>query len=66
MGTAVGTLLSTHTWITATLEISPNAPSVLGQDNMSEVVSLSAHDERRAYYATQYRIMESRTSSKRR
>ena len=63
MGTvAVGTLLSTpYFGSTATLEISPNAPSVLGQDNMSEVVSLSAHDERRAYYATQYRIMESRT-----
>jgi succinoglycan biosynthesis transport protein ExoP len=63
MGTvAVGTLLSTPFFgSTATLEISPNAPSVLGQDNMSEVVSLSAHDERRAYYATQYRIMESRT-----
>jgi capsular exopolysaccharide synthesis family protein len=63
MGTvAVGTLLSTPFFgSTATLEISPNTPSVLGQDNLSEVVSLSASDERRAYYATQYRVMQSRT-----
>jgi len=63
MGTvAIGTLLSTpYFGSTATLEISPNTPSVLGQDNLSEVVSLSASDERRAYYATQYRIMQSRS-----
>ena len=63
MGTvAIGTLLSTPYFAsTATLEISPNNPSVLGHDNMSEVVGLSAQDERRAYYATQYRIMQSRT-----
>lgn len=63
MGTvAIGTLLSTPYYgSTATLEISPNTPSVLGQDNLSEVVSLSASDERRAYYATQYHIMQSRS-----
>ena len=63
MGTvAIGTLLSTPFFgSTATLEISPNTPSVLGQDNLSEVVSLSASDERRAYYATQYRVMQSRS-----
>ena len=63
MGTvAIGTVLSTPYYgAAATLEISPTTPSVLGQDNMSEVVSLSASDERRAYYATQYHIMQSRT-----
>ena len=63
MGTVtIGTLLSTSYYgATATLEISPNTPSVLGQDNLSEVVSLSASDERRAYYATQYHIMKSRS-----
>jgi len=63
MGTvAIGTLLSTPYYgSSATIEISPNSPSVLGQDDLSEVVSLSAVDERRAYYATQYRIMGSRS-----
>ena len=63
MGTvAVGTLFSTpYFGSKATLEISPNTPSVLGEDNLSEVVKLSAQDERRAYYATQYRIMQSRS-----
>jgi len=63
MGTvAIGTMLSTPFYgSTATLEISPNTSSVLGRDNLSEVVSLSAQDERRAYYATQYRIMQSRS-----
>ena len=63
MGTVtIGTMLSTpYFGSTATLEISPNTSSVLGRDNLSEVVSLSAQDERRAYYATQYRIMQSRS-----
>ena len=58
----IATLLATpYFGSTATLEISPNTPSILGGDNISDVVSLNASDERRAYYATQYRILQSRT-----
>jgi len=59
---AVGTMASTPFYAsTATLEISPKTPTVLSGDNVSEVVSLTASDERRAYYATQYRILQSRS-----
>jgi succinoglycan biosynthesis transport protein ExoP len=59
---AIATLVATpYFGSTATLEISPNTPSILGGDNISDVVSLSASDERRAYYATQYRVLQSRT-----
>ncbi len=59
---AVGTMASTPYFAsTATLEISPNTPTVLSGDNVSEVVTLNASDERRAYYATQYRILQSRS-----
>jgi capsular exopolysaccharide synthesis family protein len=58
----VGTMASTPYYgSTATLEISPKTPTVLAGDSVSEVVSLTASDERRAYYATQYRILQSRT-----
>ena len=46
---------------TATLEIQPKAPSVLNMQEVSEVVDVSTPDERRAYYATQYSIIQSRT-----
>lgn len=46
---------------TATLEIRPKAPSVLNMQEVSEVVDVSTPDERRAYYATQYSIIQSRT-----
>jgi succinoglycan biosynthesis transport protein ExoP len=59
---AIGTMASTPYYgSTATLEISPKTPTVLTGDSVSEVVSLTASDERRAYYATQYRILQSRT-----
>jgi succinoglycan biosynthesis transport protein ExoP len=58
----VGTMASTPYYAsTATLEISPKTPTVLSGDSVSEVVSLTSSDERRAYYATQYRILQSRT-----
>ena len=63
MGTvAIGTMLSTPFYAaSATIEISPNSPSILGQDELSEVAGLLQVDERRAYYATQYRIIGSRS-----
>ncbi len=59
---AVATILATpYFGSTATLEISPSTPSILGSESVADVASLDAYDTRRAYYATQYRIMQSRT-----
>jgi polysaccharide biosynthesis transport protein len=57
----IGTLVSTPFYRSAaTVEISPNAPTVMGNKEDNGVVSVDAQDERHAYYATQYRILESR------
>ena len=58
----VVSLISTRYYqSTATLEIQPKAPSVLNMQEVSQVVDVSTPDERRAYYATQYSIVQSRT-----
>lgn len=58
----VVSLISTRYYqATATLEILPKAPTVLNMEEVSEVVDVATPDERRAYYATQYSIIQSRT-----
>lgn len=46
---------------TATIEIRPQAPTVLDVEQVSQLVNIANPDERRAYYATQYLILTSRT-----
>ncbi|HJN74398.1 MAG TPA: polysaccharide biosynthesis tyrosine autokinase [Myxococcota bacterium] len=58
----VGTLVMTEYYsATATLEINPKAPMILPVEDAGELVSVRTNDERHAYYATQYRILRSRT-----
>ena len=58
----VGTLAMTEYFSsTATIEIAPKAPMILPVEDASELVSIKTNDERHAYYATQYRILKSRT-----
>jgi polysaccharide biosynthesis transport protein len=60
---AVGTLLSTPYYSSsAIIEIASQAPTVLDVEEVSDVVSYRSADERRAYYATQYRIISSRST----
>lgn len=60
--TAVGTALSTPYYAArATIEISPDQPSVMDMEQVNEVVAYQGGSERRAYYTTQYRIIQSRT-----
>ena len=57
----IGTMVSTPFYRSAaTVEISPNAPTVMGNKEDNGVVSVDTQDERSAYYRTQYRILESR------
>ncbi len=58
----IGTLLSDKYYsATAVLEIQPKAPVVFDVAEVSEMVSTSTAVEMRAYYGTQYRILQSRT-----
>lgn len=58
----MGTLAMTKYYAaTATIEIAPKAPMILPVEDASELVSIKTNDERHAYYATQYRILRSRT-----
>jgi len=58
----VGTLVMTEYYsATATIEINPKAPMILPVEDAGELVSVRTNDERHAYYATQYRILRSRT-----
>ena len=58
----VGTLVMTKYYsATATIEINPKAPMILPVEDAGELVSVRTNDERHAYYATQYRILRSRT-----
>ena len=58
----IGTLLSDKYYSSkAVLEIQPKAPVVFDVDEVSEMVSTSTGVEMRAYYGTQYRILQSRT-----
>lgn len=58
----IGTLLSEKFYsATAILEIQPKAPVVFEVDEVAEMVSTSTAVEMRAYYGTQYRILQSRT-----
>jgi len=58
----IGTLLSDKYYqSTAVLEIQPRAPVVFDVDEVAEMVTTSTAVEMRAYYGTQYRILQSRT-----
>ncbi len=58
----IGTLLSDRYYSsTAILEIQPKAPVVFELDEVTEMVTTSTAVEMRAYYGTQYRILQSRT-----
>lgn len=60
--TAIGTALSTPYYAAkATIEISPDQPSVLDVEQVTDIVAYQGGSERRAYYTTQYRIIQSRT-----
>ena len=60
----VGTMLATPYYSSrATIEISPEPPTFLDVDEVAELVSGSSMDQRRTYYYTQYRVLESRTGS---
>lgn len=60
--TAVGTAMSTPYYAAkATIEISPDQPTVLDMDQVNDVVAYQGGSERRAYYTTQYRIIQSRS-----
>lgn len=59
---AVGTALSTPYYAAkATIEISPDQPTVFDIEQVTDAVAYQGGSERRAYYTTQYRIMQSRT-----
>ncbi len=58
----IGTLLSDKYYkATTILEIQPKAPVVFDVDEVAEMVTTSNAIEMRAYYGTQYRILQSRT-----
>ena len=58
----IGTLLMPKWYSsTATIEINPKAPTILNVTEVSDLVSVKTNDERHAYYATQYKILKSRT-----
>lgn len=58
----VATSLSTRYYAaTAVIEISPKADRVIEVDEVSEFVQASSSSELRNYYATQYKIMQSRS-----
>lgn len=59
----VGTLLRTPIYsATATIEINQKAPMVLNvQEVSTDLMSVRTQEERRAFYATQYKILRSRT-----
>jgi len=45
----------------AVIEIAPNAPTYFDVNEVAEVVSANSSHELRTYYATQYKILQSRT-----
>ncbi len=58
----IGTALSTPYFAAkATIEISPDQPTVFDVEQVTDVVSYQGGSERRAYYTTQYRIIQSRS-----
>lgn len=60
--TAIGTALSTPYYAArATIEISPDQPTVIDMEQVTDVVAYQGGSERRAYYTTQYRIIQSRS-----
>jgi capsular exopolysaccharide synthesis family protein len=62
----IGTLLSTSYYAATTvIEISPKTDTVLDVDEVSEFVTASSSSELRNYYATQYKIMQSRSTIER-
>lgn len=59
----VGTLLRTPIYsATTTIEINQKAPMVLNvQEVSTDLMSMRTQEERRAFYATQYKVLRSRT-----
>lgn len=58
----VATLLSTRYYAaTAVIQISPKAPTVVEMDEVTDVVPSSSYQELQNYYATQYKIIQSRS-----
>jgi len=59
---AIATMLATPYYAaTALMEISPKAPQVYDVDEVSDFVSARSAQELRNYYATQYKIIQSRS-----
>ncbi len=66
LSVGIGTTLSTSYYgATTVIEISPKTDTVLDVDEVSEFVSASSSSELRNYYATQYKIMQSRSTIER-
>lgn len=58
----VATLLATPYYAASTLiEISPKAPTIMDVEEVSEFVTASSAQELRNYFATQYKIIQSRS-----
>jgi capsular exopolysaccharide synthesis family protein len=61
--TTVGTLLATPYYAaTAVIEISPKTDTILEVEEVSEFVTASSASELRNYYATQYKVIQSRST----
>lgn len=59
---SIATTLSTPYYeAEATIEIAPKAPTYFDVQEVAEVVNASSSHEMRTYYATQYKIIQSRT-----
>lgn len=66
MSVSVGTVLSTPYYAATTvIEISPKTDTILDVDEVSEFVTANSSSELRNYYATQYKIMQSRSTIER-
>lgn len=66
LSVGIGTTLSTSYYgATTVIEISPKTDTVLDVDEVSEFVTASSSSELRNYYATQYKIMQSRSTIER-
>ena len=62
LSVTIATTLSTPFFAaTAVIEISPKTDTILDVDEVSEFVTASSSSELRNYYATQYKVMQSRS-----
>lgn len=63
LSVTIATVLSTPYYAaTAVIEISPKTDTILEIDEVSEFVTASSSSELRNYYATQYKVMQSRST----